>query len=179
MRRWEFVGDGSAKFWEAEAGGAAVTVRYGRVGAAGRTQVKELDSAEAAEVHLAKMIAEKERKGYREVAAEVAAKDSAQAVESAPAVDTPAASPDGSSRPMRSSRPMTSSCPTRRPSKYRPPGGGWSIRGGAGSGVAPSRRARMPRNWWPAWRRRRRTGSSRCSPPRRATPGSSRQPARI
>ncbi|GHG95803.1 DUF4132 domain-containing protein [Streptomyces lanatus] len=70
MRRWEFVGDGSAKFWEAEAEGTAVTVRYGRVGAEGRTQVKELASAEAAEAHLAKVIAEKERKGYREVAGE-------------------------------------------------------------------------------------------------------------
>ncbi|MEV6999925.1 DUF4132 domain-containing protein [Streptomyces sp. NPDC093982] len=99
MRRWEFVGDGSAKFWEAEAEGAAVTVRYGRVGAEGRTQVKELDSAEAAELHLAKVIAEKERKGYREVSAEVAVEDSARAVESAPAVDSPPASPDGAVLP--------------------------------------------------------------------------------
>ncbi|MFE6173427.1 WGR and DUF4132 domain-containing protein [Streptomyces sp. NPDC056464] len=73
MRRWEFVGDGSAKFWEAEADGVAVTVRYGRVGTEGRTQVKELGSAEAAELHLAKVIAEKERKGYREVAVAVGA----------------------------------------------------------------------------------------------------------
>ncbi len=67
VRRWEFVGDGSAKFWEAEAEGTTVTVRYGRVGAQGRTQPKELDSTEAAEAYLAKAIAEKERKGYREV----------------------------------------------------------------------------------------------------------------
>ncbi|WP_328873631.1 DUF4132 domain-containing protein [Streptomyces sp. NBC_00287] len=71
VRRWELVGDGSAKFWEAEAEGATVTVRYGRVGAQGRTQPKELGSAEAAEAYLAKGIAEKEGKGYREV--EVAA----------------------------------------------------------------------------------------------------------
>ncbi|MFH0519685.1 DUF4132 domain-containing protein [Streptomyces sp. M41] len=68
MRRWESVGGGSAKFWEAQADGAAVTVRYGRVGAEGRTQVKELESAGAAQRYLAKVIAEKERKGYQEVA---------------------------------------------------------------------------------------------------------------
>ncbi len=70
MRRWEFTGDGSSKFWEAGVDGSDVTVRYGRVGAEGRTQVKELDSAEAALRYLAKAIAEKERKGYKEVAAE-------------------------------------------------------------------------------------------------------------
>ncbi|MGW1956580.1 DUF4132 domain-containing protein [Streptomyces sp. NPDC001920] len=72
MRRWEFVGEGSAKFWEAKALGAAVTVRYGRVGAQGRTQAKEFDSAEAAQRYLAKVIAEKERKGYREVSGDAA-----------------------------------------------------------------------------------------------------------
>lgn len=103
MRRWEFVGDGSAKFWEAEAEGAIVTVRYGRVGAEGRTQVKELDSADAAGLHLAKVIAEKERKGYREVEALVggaftasaaAASASASVEDSAPAAEAAAASPD-------------------------------------------------------------------------------------
>ncbi|MGW1358230.1 DUF4132 domain-containing protein [Streptomyces chartreusis] len=105
MRRWEFVGDGSAKFWEAEAEGAIVTVRYGRVGAEGRTQVKELDSAEAAGLHLAKVIAEKERKGYGEVealvggaftasAAAASASASASVEDSAPAAEAAAASPD-------------------------------------------------------------------------------------
>ncbi|MFD8599699.1 DUF4132 domain-containing protein [Kitasatospora sp. NPDC059646] len=65
MRRWERVGDGSAKFWEAAADGASVQVRYGRIGAAGRTRVKECADPAAAEAHLAKQIAEKERKGYR------------------------------------------------------------------------------------------------------------------
>ncbi|MFF3461440.1 DUF4132 domain-containing protein [Streptomyces sp. NPDC002619] len=67
MRRWEFIGDGSSKFWEAAAEDATVTVRYGRVGTEGRTQLKELDSAEAARAYLEKAIAEKERKGYREM----------------------------------------------------------------------------------------------------------------
>ncbi|MFD7734521.1 WGR and DUF4132 domain-containing protein [Kitasatospora phosalacinea] len=69
MRRWELVGDGSAKFWEAAVEGAAVRVRYGRIGTEGREQSKELASADAASAHFAKQVAEKERKGYAEVAA--------------------------------------------------------------------------------------------------------------
>ncbi|MGW4806763.1 DUF4132 domain-containing protein [Kitasatospora sp. NPDC004272] len=64
MRRWELVGGGSAKFWEAGAEGASVRVRYGRIGSEGRLQVKELADAAAAGAHLAKLVAEKERKGY-------------------------------------------------------------------------------------------------------------------
>ncbi|MFF0295204.1 WGR and DUF4132 domain-containing protein [Kitasatospora sp. NPDC004614] len=66
VRRWELVGDGSSKFWEAATDGASVQVRYGRIGTEGRLQVKELADPAAAEAHLAKQIAEKERKGYRE-----------------------------------------------------------------------------------------------------------------
>ncbi|MFC8722090.1 WGR domain-containing protein, partial [Kitasatospora sp. NPDC057198] len=66
MRRWELVGDGSAKFWEAEAEGASVRVRHGRVGGSGRLQVRELADAAAAAAHLAKLIGQKERAGYRE-----------------------------------------------------------------------------------------------------------------
>ncbi|MEU1596997.1 DUF4132 domain-containing protein [Streptomyces sp. NPDC005708] len=67
MRRWELVGDGSAKFWEAGVEGVSVRVRHGRIGTEGRGQVKELDSVEAAEAHLGKLVVEKERKGYSEV----------------------------------------------------------------------------------------------------------------
>ncbi|MGW0910413.1 WGR and DUF4132 domain-containing protein [Streptomyces sp. NPDC002784] len=91
MRRWEFAGDGSAKFWEAEAEGATVTVRYGRVGTQGRTQPKELASAEAAEAYLAKVIAEKERKGYQEV---MVAEAKAEGAAGAEAVPDPARAPD-------------------------------------------------------------------------------------
>ncbi|GAA4831246.1 DUF4132 domain-containing protein [Kitasatospora terrestris] len=66
MRRWELVGDGSAKFWEAAVEGASVRVRYGRIGTGGREQVKELASDEAAGAHFARLVAEKERKGYAE-----------------------------------------------------------------------------------------------------------------
>ncbi|MGW6936696.1 WGR and DUF4132 domain-containing protein [Lentzea sp. NPDC054927] len=64
MRRWELVSGGSAKFWEIGRDGAVVTVRFGRLETAGQTQVKELASPEAAEAHAAKLVAEKEKKGY-------------------------------------------------------------------------------------------------------------------
>ncbi|MGP3689692.1 WGR and DUF4132 domain-containing protein [Streptomyces sp. IBSNAI002] len=68
MRRWEYVDGGSAKFWEAAAEGTSVTVRFGRTGTVGQTRVKEFGSAADAQSHLVKAMAEKERKGYAEVA---------------------------------------------------------------------------------------------------------------
>ncbi|MFI6094319.1 WGR and DUF4132 domain-containing protein [Lentzea sp. NPDC051213] len=65
MRRWELIAGGSAKFWEVGRDSSSVTVRFGRLGAAGQTQTKELSSVEAAEAHVAKLVAEKEKKGYQ------------------------------------------------------------------------------------------------------------------
>ncbi len=67
MRRWELVGGGSSKFWEAAVDGASVTVCYGRIGTEGRTQIKALASAEAAGAQFDKLVAEKVKKGYLEV----------------------------------------------------------------------------------------------------------------
>ncbi|SER71292.1 WGR domain-containing protein [Lentzea xinjiangensis] len=67
MRRWELVADSSAKFWEIGRTGTTVTVRFGRLRTSGQTQTKELASAEAAQAHVAKLVAEKEKKGYRPV----------------------------------------------------------------------------------------------------------------
>src|SRR5262245_45032429 len=60
VRRWEFVEGGSDKFWEAAVDGVVVTVRYGRSGTDGREQSKEFPTAEAAQAHFAKTVAEKE-----------------------------------------------------------------------------------------------------------------------
>ncbi len=95
MRRWELVSGSSAKFWEVGREGAAVTVRFGRLDTHGQTQTKELASVEAAEAHVAKLVAEKEKKGYLPVtSAEAGA--AAQPVATSPAgltttVDQPAA----------------------------------------------------------------------------------------
>ncbi len=69
MRRFEFVGGTSAKFWEIRLAGTAVTVRFGRLGTEGQMQAKTFPSPEAAYRHAEKVIAEKNRKGYVECAA--------------------------------------------------------------------------------------------------------------
>lgn len=93
MRRFEFVEGGSAKFWEVEVGGAGgneLTVRYGRLGAAGQTQLKTFADAAGAEAEQAKLIREKTKKGYSEVGVESPA---AGAPAAAPNMAAPAAAP--------------------------------------------------------------------------------------
>ncbi len=45
--------------------GRSLRVRFGRVGTAGQSKSKELATPEAAERELARLVAEKRRKGYR------------------------------------------------------------------------------------------------------------------
>ncbi|WP_433796661.1 DUF4132 domain-containing protein [Actinoplanes sp. CA-252034] len=93
MRSFEHRSAGSAKFWQVSQEGAAVTVRFGRVGTAGQTRTKELATEEAASLHVAGLIAEKAGKGYLEVtsAADPAAPPAAarSAREAGPAQDEP------------------------------------------------------------------------------------------
>jgi predicted DNA-binding WGR domain protein len=67
VRRFEFVGGASAKFWEISHNDAAVTVRFGRLGTHGQTQTKYLGSETAAAFHVVTLIKEKLAKGYVEV----------------------------------------------------------------------------------------------------------------
>ncbi|MGV9805748.1 DUF4132 domain-containing protein [Micromonospora chersina] len=66
MRRFDFVSGNAAKFWEVDHNGSTVTVRYGRIGAEGRTQAKEFGTAAEAAAHADRLVAEKLRKGYVE-----------------------------------------------------------------------------------------------------------------
>ena len=68
IRRFEFVGGKSAKYWEASLQGQSVTVRYGRLGTPGQLQVKDFPSEQAAQQHVAKLVAQKQKKGYQECA---------------------------------------------------------------------------------------------------------------
>ncbi len=68
-RYFEFVNGKSAKFWETDSRGNEVTVRFGRIGTAGQTQVKSFPDAAAAERHVAKLVTQKTKKGYREAVA--------------------------------------------------------------------------------------------------------------
>jgi predicted DNA-binding WGR domain protein len=66
-RRFEYVGDGSSKFWEISVHGAEVTVRFGRIGTNGQTAMKTLGDAAAAQKHTDMLIRQKTGKGYSEV----------------------------------------------------------------------------------------------------------------
>ncbi len=67
-RRFEFVVGNSSKFWEVRTQGTDVFTSYGRIGSAGQTSCKTMESAEAATAHAAKLVQEKTRKGYVAVA---------------------------------------------------------------------------------------------------------------
>jgi predicted DNA-binding WGR domain protein len=67
-RRFELVEGDSAKFWEIRISGLDVTVTFGRLGTNGQTQTKSFPDAEAAAKHASKLIGEKTKKGYQEVA---------------------------------------------------------------------------------------------------------------
>ncbi len=69
MRRFEFSEGGSSKFWEISRTGSAFTVRYGRLGAKGRSQTKDFADAAQATAAAEALIREKLAKGYTEVEA--------------------------------------------------------------------------------------------------------------
>ncbi|MCS0602750.1 WGR domain-containing protein [Streptomyces sp. LP11] len=57
-------GDGAHKFYEVTVDGTTVTVRYGRIGAAGQLQTTSFPTVEKARAAAAKKLGEKVRKGY-------------------------------------------------------------------------------------------------------------------
>ena len=67
-RRFEFIGGSSAKFWQASIENCTVIVTFGRIGVDGQQVTKSFDNHAAAQKHADKMICEKLRKGYLEVA---------------------------------------------------------------------------------------------------------------
>lgn len=79
-RYFEFKDDKSARFWEVSLQGATVTVRYGKIGAAGQSQTKEFADAGAASKHAHRLAAEKAGKGYFE-SGKIAPPESTKAVD--------------------------------------------------------------------------------------------------
>ena len=73
MRRFEFVGGGSAKFWTARVEGSTFHIVFGKLGSDGQRKEKEFDDEGDAEAEMEKKIAEKLKEGYVEVAADAAA----------------------------------------------------------------------------------------------------------
>lgn len=68
MPRYELVEGTSSKFWDIALAGAGFTVRFGRIGTEGQTRSTSFPSATAAFVEYEKLIKEKVKKGYTEVA---------------------------------------------------------------------------------------------------------------
>ena len=66
VRRFEFVDERSAKFWEIKVTAKNFEVHYGRIGTSGQTQLKAFDDAAAARNNAEKLIAEKLKGGYIE-----------------------------------------------------------------------------------------------------------------
>jgi predicted DNA-binding WGR domain protein len=73
MAYYEFIGadkerkiERAEKYWEITQVGKKVTVRFGKIGADGQLVVKDFDTKEEAEAHMAKLIKEKTKKGYIE-----------------------------------------------------------------------------------------------------------------
>ena len=66
MRRFELVEGKSSKFWEVQAEGCTVTVRFGRMGTNGQTQTKTFADEAAALKEQDKLIRAKTAKGYAE-----------------------------------------------------------------------------------------------------------------
>jgi DNA ligase-1 len=66
VRRFEFVEGKSSKFWEVWVAGSQMFTRYGRIGSAGQTTVKDYSDEAGAVAAMEKMIREKTGKGYVE-----------------------------------------------------------------------------------------------------------------
>ncbi len=66
-RSFEFSEGASDKFWIITLNGTLQTVRFGRQGTSGQEQTKEFSTEASARTSCDKLVAEKLKKGYREV----------------------------------------------------------------------------------------------------------------
>ena len=73
MGYYEFIGEDkerkierAEKYWEISQVGKKVTLRFGKIGTDGQLIVKDFETKEEAETHMAKLIKEKTKKGYIE-----------------------------------------------------------------------------------------------------------------
>ncbi len=69
MRRFELVDGSSSKFWQIEQDGTKLTIQWGKIGTAGQSQVKDFAGDAQATAEHDKLVKEKTKKGYVEVAA--------------------------------------------------------------------------------------------------------------
>jgi predicted DNA-binding WGR domain protein len=108
MRRYELADGTSSKFWEIGVDGKTVTVRFGRIGTKGQTQIKAHTSPEVAREAHDKLVAEKTKKGYRSVAVATGTTAQAAAATKAAAGRAKAAAATGKAA---SARPLADGAP--------------------------------------------------------------------
>lgn len=84
MRRFELAEGTSNKFWQAVVNGTDLVIQWGRIGTAGQSQTKSFDSEAGASQEFAKLVREKTKKGYVEVASDGTAAPTVAAVTPAP-----------------------------------------------------------------------------------------------
>jgi predicted DNA-binding WGR domain protein len=90
-RRFEFQEGSSSKFWAIERQARTVTVTFGRIGTTGQAKAKAFPDENKATREESKLIAEKLRKGYREVGSR--ARPPAKVTEKPPATPKALAKP--------------------------------------------------------------------------------------
>ncbi|HVK64204.1 MAG TPA: WGR domain-containing protein, partial [Polyangium sp.] len=99
MRRFEFVDGSSKKFWQIERDGSQLSIQWGKIGTTGQSQVKDFPSDPKAQAEHDKLIAEKTKKGYVEVAAPDASTAPAPAPKKAAAPAPAPAAPSATEAP--------------------------------------------------------------------------------
>lgn len=115
MRSFTYSDAKSNKFWEIDLQGRQFTVRFGKTGAAGQTQVKEFADEAAARREHDKLVAEKLKKGYVETTPAGAA-PAAAAVAPPPPAKAPAPPP-----PVPAPPPAVKAVQTPPPPPVAPP----------------------------------------------------------
>lgn len=68
VRRFEMIEGNASKFWEVRCSDCELSVKFGRIGTAAQTKTKEFDEPTEARAKRDKLIREKTKKGYEEVA---------------------------------------------------------------------------------------------------------------
>jgi len=97
----------SSKFWRARVEGKTLFVNYGKIGANGQTQVKELGDPAAAQAEYDKLVREKRKKGYVDAGGAPAARadDADDDDDDEPPAKKPAAKASAPAKPAAKSVP--------------------------------------------------------------------------
>jgi predicted DNA-binding WGR domain protein len=128
-REFQFQEGTSHKFWAIDVDGPRFTVQFGRVGTAGQAQTKEFGSDAEARKAAEKLIAEKTRKGYAEVAPAASATSTAPAAKPRKEKVKEAGAPAPPAAPARpATLEVTRRVDVEPPGWLRRPGQPWTCR---------------------------------------------------